>query len=695
LDKYTLIVTEKPDAAFRIATALDANGNAKRALKNGVPYYQAYRNGEILVVPALGHLYTVAAAKKKGKRGYPIFDYEWVPRYEAEKGANRIRVWLKTITQLAEGAEVLVDGCDYDLEGSLIGYCIIKYACGGREREAKRMKYSTLTKEELEEAYRSLMPQLDFTLIDAGLARHEVDWLYGINLSRALTQAAKKSSNQYTILSTGRVQGPTLKFLAAREKSIAKFVSTPYWMVRAKIRIDEAVFEAEHETKTIEQKDAAKTIMQNCKDAKKGSIENAQTETFTQLPPPPFDLGALQWGAYRLFGYTPMCTLKAAQRLYLDALISYPRTSSQKLPRSIGYQKILGNLARNPEFTKLAGELLAKSQLVPFEGKKVDPAHPAIYPTGKQPKKMPAAEKNIYGLVVRRFLAVFGEPALRQTVTATVNINGEKFLVEGKQTLKEGWLHFFEGYRRMRDAPLPTLTKGQEVLVKKVVLEEKATLPPSRYNPGSLLRKMEQCNIGTKATRAGITQTLYDRKYVQEEKMVVTDLGLQVTEVLSKYCPSVVSVDFTRKLEEEMELVRSGAESKQKVVSEAVEVLKQVMANLWENEQAVGEQLSKAVFQAKQEERIIGTCPTCKVGKLIVQYSKKSGKRFVGCTNFFEGACKTTFPLPQSGTVKPSGKTCRKCGWPTVYVWLKRKQPWNLCLNPQCPTKSKQKKATK
>jgi DNA topoisomerase-1 len=694
LEKYTLIITEKPDAANRIAAALDADGKAKRTQENGVPYYQAYRNGKILVVPALGHLYTVAAAVKKGRSGYPIFDYEWVPRYKAEKGASRIRVWLQTITKLAEGATILVDACDYDLEGSIIGYCILKYACGGRELEAKRMKYSTLIKEELEEAYTALMPHLDFALIDAGLARHEVDWLYGINLSRALTTAAKNFSKQYAILSTGRVQGPTLKFLVAREKSIATFVPTPYWVVKVKIQVEGSVFEAEHEKKVLEQKDAAEAIMHNCKGTKKGKVESVKSETFTQLPPVPFDLGALQSEAYRLFGYTPMRTSSIAQRLYLDALISYPRTSSQKLPPSIGYQKILENLARIPEFTRFAGELLSKDQLVPFEGKRVDPAHPAIYPTGKQPEKgRTAPEKNVYDLIVRRFLAVFGEPALRQTVTAVVNVNGERFLLAGRQTLKEGWLHFFEGYRRMRDAPLPPLAKGQEVLVKKVVLEDKFTLPPPRYNPGSLLRKMEQFNIGTKATRAGITQTLYDRKYIREEKIVVTDLGVQVTEVLNKFCPIVVSVEFTRRLEDEMSLVQTRQGSKQKIISEAVEILKPVLAKLQENEKAVGEKLSDAVIQAKLEERVIGACPTCQGGKLIVQYSKKTGKRFVGCTNYFNGTCKTAFPLPQSGTVKPSGKTCRKCGWPKVQVWLKRKRPWNLCFNPECPAKKMKKAA--
>ncbi|MFA5365753.1 MAG: DNA topoisomerase, partial [Candidatus Bathyarchaeia archaeon] len=88
----------------------------------------------------------------------------------------------------------------------------------------------------------------------------------------------------------------------------------------------------------------------------------------------------------------------------------------------------------------------------------------------------------------------------------------------------------------------------------------------------------------------------------------------------------------------------------------------------------------------------IGACPTCQDGKLVIIHSKKTKKRFVGCTNYFNGTCKTAFPLPQRGLVKPSGKACKGCGWSTVQVWLKGKRPWNLCLNTECPTKTKEKR---
>ncbi|MDR2707495.1 MAG: DNA topoisomerase I, partial [Nitrososphaerota archaeon] len=257
---YTLIISEKPNAAKRIAVALDDEGRLIREVDNGVPFFVATREGrEIVVAAALGHLYTVAGVKK-GAWSYPIFDYQWVPRWMAEKDASKTRVWINVLSKLAENAVEFVDACDYDIEGSIIGYSILKYACKDKEKAAKRMKYSTLTREELGDSFANLLSHLDFGLIEAGLARHEVDWLYGINLSRALTLAVKNSNDMYTTLSTGRVQGPILKYLEMREKNIRVFVPTPFWSITAKISIDEHIFDVEHEKKVIETKAEANNI---------------------------------------------------------------------------------------------------------------------------------------------------------------------------------------------------------------------------------------------------------------------------------------------------------------------------------------------------------------------------------------------------------------------------------------------------
>ena len=690
MGKYTFIITEKPDAALRIASALDLKGKPKKMEDNGVPYYIAERDKQIIVVPAIGHLYTVAE-EKGGRNYYPVFSFRWVPRYMAERGAKQIRVWLETISKLAKDADTYIDACDYDIEGSIIGYCILKYACGNKESVAKRMKYSTLTKEELEKSYAELLPKLDFALIEAGRTRHEIDWLYGVNLSRALTIAAKDWSGKYATLSTGRVQGPTLRFLVAREKAIRSFVPTPYWQIRAEVEIEGRVFEAAYEKEIVETKKEANALVDACK-GKDGVVENIEVKQFQQMPPTPFDIGALQSEAYSLFGYTPRRTLDIAQRLYLDALISYPRTSSQKLPPAINYEAILKSLSAVSEYRKLAAELLSKKELKPNEGKKEDPAHPAIYPTGNLPERvLEEPERRIWDLVVRRFMAVFGEPAIRQSLKVCINVNGQKFFLRGRQTLKEGWLRFYEPYVRSEEVLLPPLEEGQKLKVRRIILEDKFTKPPPRYNPGSLLKRMEEAGIGTKATRADIIQTLYDRKYVRDERMVVTDLGFEVLEVLKKHCPPIVSIGLTRKLEERMDKIQANQEKRENVLLDAIEILKPVVEGLKAKEKTIGEQLSNAIKRARLEERLVGPCPLCGTGMLMILYSRKTGKRFIGCTNFFKKQCNAAFPLPQRGTARPLGRNCRGCGWPTVQVRIKGRRPWNLCFNPKCPLKEERR----
>jgi DNA topoisomerase-1 len=687
IEKYALIITEKPDAARRIAVALDLAEKARRIEDRGVPYYVAVRDRKIVIVPSLGHLYTVAARGKK-RNHYPVFSFRWVPRYLAEQRSGRIRTWLQVIKNLSRNAGTFIDACDYDLEGSIIGYCILKYACNNKEKVSKRMKFSTLTKEELQKSYNALLPQLDFALVEAGKTRHEVDWLYGINLSRALTTAREAWSGKYTKLSTGRVQGPLLKFLVSRETAIRTYVPMPYWKIKAQAEISGSVLELQYSKGIIKTKREAETVSHAC-EKKKGLIEGVAYKRLEQPPPTPFDLGTLQIEAYSLFGYAPRRTSIIAQHLYLQGLISYPRTNSQKLPSTINYKAILQKLNKVPEFEELIGELLIKSGLVAKQGNKDDPAHPAIYPTGNLPEKLlDKPERNVWSLIVRRFMAVFGEPAIKESLKARISVSRHSFHVEGMRTLEQGWKRFYEPFARSEDTLFPLIEEGQAVNIKKVIGESKFTEPVPRYNPSSLLQKMEHAEIGTKATRADIIQTLYDRGYVRNERMVVTDLGFEVFAILKKHCPNIVSPEMTRELEARMNRILEGKEKRKRVLMSTVEILAPVLEELKKSEKIIGEQLSFAINRVRLEKNIIGACPACKTGKLVVLHSRKTGKRFIGCTNHFEGLCNNSFPLPQRGVVEPLGKNCRKCGWPMLQVLTKAGRPWTVCFNPSCATKN-------
>jgi DNA topoisomerase-1 len=455
--------------------------------------------------------------------------------------------------------------------------------------------------------------------------------------------------------------------------------------------IQGAKYLVDYEKNVIDKKSDADAVVEACK-GKTGLIEKIQEKTMQVPSLLPFDLGSLQSEAYRLFGYTPYRTSDIAERLYLDALISYPRTSSQKLPPVINYRGILNGLSGNPNYKKLAKPLLEKQELTPREGAKTDPAHPAIYPTGNLPTRtLDEPERRIWDLVIRRFMAVFGEPAVKQIKNAVINVNGHRFHLLGKQILKDGWMQFYRPYLRIEEVEFPPIKEGETARVTQIHREDSFTKPPPRYNPNSLLKRMEKEGIGTKATRANIIKTLYNRKYVTDERMVVTDLGFNVIEVLRAHAQDVISVKLTRDLEEKMDRIQSGNEKRENLLLEAVERLKPVLTEWKQQEKVIGQALSNATKKARMQERTIGECPNCHTGKLMILYSRKTRKRFIGCTNY-KNACKTTFSLPQRGATKPTGKVCKDCGLPLLLVYMRGKHPWNLCFNPNCPKKEERRR---
>ena len=678
----TLIITEKPDAALHVAEALDAKHKPKKVNVDGVPFYEVQRGEDrILVCSALGHLYAVAATGTESRSQYPVWDFTWKPKHLIERGQGRQEKWIRSIAQVSKGVDRFISACDYDIEGSLIGYMILKYACGGAEKKAQRMKFSTLTVKELQNAYEKVSPELDFPLAYAGMCRHEVDWLYGINLSRALTQSAFKASNRYSTLSTGRVQGPTLRFLVDREKEIEPHVPIPYWNLRTIVDVDGQAIEATYEIERFEVKSQAEFAVKACV-GKQGIIEKLESRTYRLLSPTPFDLSSLQAESYRHFYLTPRISLGIAERLYLDQLISYPRTSSQKLPPSIGYEEIMKGLARMEPYRSMTSKLLSSGALLPNEGKKEDPAHPAIYPTGTLPRTpLESREQKIFDIIVRRFLATFGESATKQSDKGTIKVGDYSFFLHGSRILQKGWIAFYEPYAKFEEITLPPLKEGKEVTIMKITLEEKCTQSQPRYNPSSLLKAMEDAEIGTKATRADIIDTLYRRGYVMDQRMVPTELACRVTEILSKYCPKVVDVTFTRELESKMEQIELGKQTRDHVVLETIEYLKPVVEDLKTKEAEIGKELTSIISEMWLATNTLSVpCPKCG-SKLKVVRNPNTKKRFIGCTGKWEKKCDFALPLPQFGSLTLLEKKCPDCGFQMVQVRSQGHRPMISCSN--------------
>ena len=673
-----LIIAEKPNASMRIASAL-SQGEVEKKRNGKAVWYEIVRNGEKhLVVPAVGHLFGLKQ-KGNGKWTYPVFESEWAPNFEISKSSSFSKPYFKNFEKLSKKIDSFIIATDYDSEGSVIGFNILRFICNSEE--AKRMKFSTLTSSDLVDAYEDIS-ELDTPQINAGIVRHKLDWLYGINTSRALTLAVKSQNNFFKVLSTGRVQGPTLKIVAKREEEIKKFVSTPYWEIEAQLETEkkEKII-TQHEEGKVWEKEKPKKIKNNCGDEAK--VSDINRRKYKQNPPYPFDLTTLQTEAYSAFGFSPRQTLDIAQSLYDSGLISYPRTSSQKLPKKIGYDKIIKELSKQKKYSELAKKLIGKP-LVPNEGKKKDSAHPSIFPTGEKPSGLNSQEKKLYDLIVKRFFAVFGEPAIRESMKITFDINGEIFLANGKRTVEKKWIEFYEDYVNYEEQLLPNLKKGEALKVSSIEILDKETQPPKRYTEASLVKKLEKLGLGTKATRATIIKTLFDRGYIKGKRITATKLGVSVIKTLEKYCPEVISEKLTRKFEEEMEAVEMEKYEKEKVIEEAKKTLGEILEEFKSNEDKIGKSLQEALVETRNNQYIVGKCSKCGNNLRIIK-SKKSGKRFIGCEGYKDG-CRNSFPLPQYGLIQPSGE-CKECGHPQVKVIRKGKRPWLLCIDPKCPSK--------
>ncbi|MAG91124.1 DNA topoisomerase I [Candidatus Woesearchaeota archaeon] len=676
---YELIITEKPAAAKKLAESL-ADGKPIKENNQGVPYYKVtHGNRDIVVACAVGHLYGLAEREKKGW-SFPVFDIEWKPVSETSKSAAFTKKYLNTIKKLSKNADSFTVACDYDQEGEVIGLNVVRYVC--KQKDASRMKFSTLTKPDLVKAYENKSKHIDWSQAEAGETRHFLDFYNGINYSRALT-AAIKSTGAFKIMSTGRVQGPALKIIVDREKEIKAFKPVPFWQIQLTGEHSSQAITAWHKQDKFWEKEKADEVIKKTKGQKEALVEKIERKQFNQMAPFPFDLTSLQIEAYRCFRISPKETLQIGQELYTSGFISYPRTSSQQLPASIGYQKILKDLSKQKQYSDLVKLLLKKSKLSPNNGKKTDPAHPAIFPTGIPPQGLNERESKIYDLIVKRFFSSFAENAVRETMIINLDCNEEIFIAKGTRTIEKGWHRFYEPYVNLEEVELPHLKQNDKIDVKKIELLDKETQPPKRYTPASIIKALEKKNLGTKATRSDIIETLFQRGYVHGKAIEATGLGISTIETLEKYCPKIIDEELTRHFEIEMEKIRQNQLKKEKTLEESKDSITKIIADFKKNQKEIGAELAKANRETQDEMAFLGSCPTCKEGKLMLRRGKFGA--FCACNRYPD--CKTIFSIPKNALIKAAKKDCETCGYPKVLAIKRAKRPSEFCLNPKCPSK--------
>lgn len=603
---YILVIAEKPKAARKIAEALNLHQVVR---VKGVSIWVGRWNGKTLVVaPAAGHLYTLDT----DERGYPTFNYKWVPRYIVDPEAKHTKRLLEALALLAKNASEFVNACDYDVEGSLIGFMIIKHL--GDPSRAKRVKFSSLTPQEIRKAFASPQP-LDMNMVNAGYCRHVLDWLWGVNISRFLMDLYQRAVGTRRVLSAGRVQTPTLAHAVDLSLSRRLHVPTPKAYIEVAVNIGGKAIKLRPAYEAFDSLTKARECFEKVLKSPYARIVRIERRVVVEPPPHPFNLPDLQSEAHRLFKLTPYTTQKIAEELYLEALISYPRTLSQRLPDTLNHKEVLERLAANPRYSDLVESLIeeAGGMLRPNNGPLRDPAHPAIYPTGtRAPYNLGKLHEKIYDLIVRRYLATFAKPAEIAHITAEFQIHDLKYTLQGAHVIELGWLKYYP-YVNVGSPfhVLEHIKEGMEVRIENCRVKtvyERPPQPPSKYY---LFKWMEKVGIGTEATRAEIVELLFKRGYLSLKRgsVEVSDLGIAVVHVLRELVKELTEPSLTRIFEEYMKAIMDGKKQCEEVLNEANGILTSLLEKLIRVREDIAAELYEVIpFHESAKE---GGCPIC------------------------------------------------------------------------------------
>jgi len=534
-----LIIAEKPSVAADIARALG------RFTRKG----DYFESDEYVLSSAVGHLLELVVPEefdvKRGKWSFahlpvipPHFDLAPI-----ERGAQRLNLLLRLLKRKDVGE--LINACDAGREGELIFRYIVQHARA--KKPIQRLWLQSMTPAAIRDGFEQLRADKELLpLADAAKSRSEADWLVGINGTRAMTAFNSKEGGFY-LTTVGRVQTPTLTILVEREERIREFKPRDYWEVHARFGAKAGEYagrwfdpefhkqdDAERKPERLWQAEAAEAIAAACR-GKPGTV-NEETKPTTQASPLLFDLTSLQREANGRFGFSARGTLSLAQALYeRHKVLTYPRTDSRALPEDyIGtVKKAMDMLTGDREYAPFAKAVLKNGWVKPnrriFDNSKISD-HFAIIPTLQAPKNLNDAERKLYDMVVRRFLAVF-HPSAEFLQTTRITVVGEhRFKTEGKVLQSPGWLAVYGRATQDENANLPPASTGEKVKTLEVAATAQQTKPPARYSEATLLSAMEGAGklveddelraameakgLGTPATRAAIIEGLIREDYV-------------------------------------------------------------------------------------------------------------------------------------------------------------------------------------
>lgn len=627
-----LVLAEKPSVAREIARVLKCS-------KKGNGYIEG---DKYIVTWALGHLVTLAdpEAYDDKYKSWKLEDLPMLPKHlklvtikQSGKQFNAVKEQLnrKDVTEI-------VIATDAGREGELVARWIIEKV--RVNKPIKRLWISSQTDKAIIEGFRNLKPSSQYdNLYKAAQCRAEADWVVGLNITRALT--CKHNAQ----LTAGRVQSATLAMIVNREEEIKNFKPKDYFVISAKAKGFTLQWRDKNNNSNIFDEEKANKILSSTK-GKECNVVDVTESYKKQHAPALYDLTELQRDANRIFGYSAKQTLSIMQRLYENyKILTYPRTDSRYISTDI--------VATLPERLKaisignyracaneiLRGKINAHKGFV--DNSKVSDHH-AIIPTEEIVKLslLSNEEKNVYDLVVKRFLSVMLPPFEYLQTTITADINGETFIAKGNVIKSKGWKMVYdrasdltEDEDEKESQELPIIKKGDKINISAVESKKLKTKPPARFNEGTLLSAMEKPQkyvtidkihaktlgetggIGTVATRADIIEKLFNMFYIEKngKEIIPTSKGKQLIELVPDELKSPL---LTAEWELELELISKGKKDPRAFIDR----MRNYAAELVQDVKGSSDKFKHDNLTGKK-------CPEC--GKYMLEVKGKQGRMLV------------------------------------------------------------------
>ena len=646
-----LYIAEKPSMGRELANCLA--GPVQR--KDG---YLVTKEG--IVTWLFGHILRQAEpeeydAKYKQWRteDLPIVPEQW--KLLVAKDCEKQFAVLKGL--IAKADEIVHAG-DPDREGQLLVDEVLDYL--GNKKPVKRILLNALDEQSIKKANARLRENSEFySLKQSALARARADWLIGMNLSRAYTLAARRAGHARIVLPIGRVKTPTLALVVRREREIENFKPVDYYVIKAEFLHGNGSFTAQwkpkeeqqgldSEGRLLDRKIAEEKLEEFQEEPGDGVLASYQKARKKEPPPLPFSLSSLQVLAGKRFGYDPQLVLDTAQKLYEKKLTTYPRSDCEYLPENQfgDAGTILGNLSavEDKELAQWAHGANGKLRSRAWNDKKIS-AHHAIIPTAVKAKldALSMAERNLYHLIARGYLAQFYPMHIYDQTKIEIAYKDETFAASGRTEKELGWKAMYLSGKKKEEgkedeeeeASLPQMKKGDSVRYEKGELLQRATKPPVRFTPATLLAGMKEIHkyvknpeskkqlkdvygIGTEATRATIIDDLIKRKFLVQQGKKKYLIPQPSAYLLVDALPDEMTYpDSTAIWEDRLHSMSEGEGSLEEFIERQVEFTRE---------------LCDKAFGARMEVQGEYPCPRCGNGILVKRHGRNGD--FWGCSNY-------------------------------------------------------------